>query len=148
MDRLRLIALDSEDLAVISAHLQDAILKVGDMKWLKREGRFVIAVNRFAWEAADGGKRRRSFERRRSALHFDRVRAVRAQRIRQDAADAVLELLAISFAEAEAPGGAITLTFAGGGEVQLEVECIEAQLADLGPAWGTANRPQHEIDAD
>ena len=147
MDLLRLIALDGEDLTVISAHLQDAVLKVGDLKWLKREGRFVLVLNRFVWESF-AGVRRRTFERRRTALHFDRVDKARAHRIRQDAPDAVLNLLAISFTEGEAPSGVVTLTFAGGGEITLDVECLESQLADLGPAWETANKPLHALDDD
>ncbi len=148
MDRLRLIALDSEDLAVISAHLQDAVLKVGDMKWLKREGRFVLGLNRFAWETSGEGKRKRHFERRRSVLHFDRVQQVAAQNIHQERPDAVLDLLAIRFEETVTPAGEVSLIFAGGGEVKLTVECIEAQLSDLGPAWGTENRPTHDVEAD
>jgi hypothetical protein len=54
-DRLRLIALDAEDLAVLSAHVQDAVLKVGQMRWMPRERRFVIGLNRFAWEAMPEG---------------------------------------------------------------------------------------------
>jgi len=150
MDQLKLLALDEEDLAILSAHVQDAVLKISDVKWLPKENRFVLAMNRFAWEAppqASGrGKRsRKNFERRRSVLHFERVNAVRATRIRQKAEGAVLELLAIRFEAGKAPAGTVELVFAGGGAIRLEVECIEAQLSDLGAAWATENLPTHDL---
>lgn len=146
MDRLKLVALDAEDLEVVSAHVQDAVLKVGDLKYLKKEQRFVLALNRFVWEREAGSGRRSSYERRRSVLHFERVRAARASRIRRDDPDAVLELLAAQFEERDPPSGVVTLTFAGGGALELEVECLEARLADLGPAWATTAKPSHPLD--
>jgi hypothetical protein len=104
-------------------------------------------MNRFGWECAESGPRR-SFERRRSALTFDRVRSVKTSGIHRDRPDAVLELLAISFEPADSPGGYVTLIFAGGGAVRIEVECIEARLADLGAAWATAAMPNHELAED
>jgi hypothetical protein len=142
MDALKLAALDAEDLAVISAHLQDAVLKVGDIDWRPREKRLLIQLNRFAWEKAD--RARRGFERRRALLHFARVESVRSSRIRRDAPDAVLSLLAVRFEPGDAPAGVVDLTFSGGGTLRLSVECIEASLADLGAAWGTQNRPVHQ----
>jgi hypothetical protein len=146
-DRLKLAAFDEEDLAVISAHVQDAVLKVGDMVYLPREKRFAIAMNRFIWETAETG-RRKSFERRRAALSFDRVLKARLSNIDRDRPDAVLELLAVSFDADDAPAGKVTLIFAGGGAVQLEVEVIEARLADLGTAWATQAKPSHDLAAD
>jgi len=144
-ERLRLIALDEEDLAILSAHLQDAVLKVGDMTWLGSERRFALVANRFAWERE---KPRRLFsraehERRRTGLVFDRVTAVRSLGFDHRAKDAVLVLLAIRFEATDAPAGTITLVFAGEATVQLDVECIEARMDDLGPAWATAHRPLH-----
>jgi hypothetical protein len=144
-DLLKLAALDEEDLAVVSAHVQDAVLKVADMAYLPKEGRFVVAMNRFTWEQAD---KSRSYERRRAALTFDRVRAARTSRIRRDRSEAVLELLAIEFNPSDAPAGAVDLIFAGGGAVRLEVECIEARLADLGAAWATSAKPSHDLEAE
>ena len=89
---------------------------------------------------------RASNERRRSALSFARAERPRAQNIRQDAKDAVLSLLAINFVAAEEPAGRIDLVFAGGATLSFDVECIEAQLADLGAAWATEHRPSHETD--
>lgn len=140
-DILKLIALDEEDLAVVSAHVQDAVLKVGDLSFLPKERRFVVAMNRFAWECMDG----RTHERRRAALSFDRVTAVKTSGIDRSRPDAVLNLLAVEFTPADLPAGAVTLIFAGGGAVRLDVECIETRLADLGTAWATSARPVHDL---
>ncbi len=145
-DRLKLLAMDDEDLAVISAHVQDAVLKVSDLVNLPKEHRFALGMNRFIWEKAEGG--RKNFERRRAALTFDRVLSVQTSRIRRDRPEAVLELLAIAFEPGEAPAGNVTLHFAGGGAIRLTVECIEARLADLGAAWSTRLKPSHDIAAD
>ena len=144
-DRLRLIALDTEDLAILSAHVQDAVLKIGEMSWIREEKRFVLAMNRFAWEHAGKGGRRREYQRRRSALHFERVEAVKSTGLDRDAKDAVLELLAIRFEPRENPSGDVLLDFAGGATLRLSVECLEAQLADLGPAWSTPLLPRHSL---
>lgn len=145
-DRLRLLALDVEDLAIVSAHVQDAVLKVGDMLWMAGERRFVLAMNRFAWEAgADGGGRRRGYQRRRAALHFERVETVKSAGIDREAKETVLELLAVGFEARESPSGDVVLQFAGGATLRLLVECLEGQLADLGPAWSTPRAPRHVL---
>lgn len=145
MDQLKLAALDAEDLEVLSAHLQDAVLTVGDIRYLPKERKAIFVVNRFVWDKA-ADKRSGEHERRRAALAVTQVSAMKASRIRQDAKGAVLELLAVTFEEGDAPAGRIKLEFAGGGTVLLEVDCIEAQLADLGAAWSTPNRPAHDLD--
>ena len=141
VDRVRLDALDEEDLAVIAAYVQDAVVKTADLIYLPKENRFVLAMNRFAWETA--ADKSRGFERRRAALTFDRVLAVKTQGIDRDG-DAVLDLLTVEFAPIDAPAGAIDLVFAGGATVRLAVECIEARLSDLGPAWATGAKPSHD----
>jgi len=149
MDRLKLVAFDGEDLAVISACVQDAVLKVGDTAFLPKEHRFACVMNRFVWEKMpDGSARRKEYERRRSGMHFDRVRAVRSTGVERKNSDQVLELLAISYDPAgpETPEGTVTLIFAGGAAIALDVECIEAAMADLGPAWATACCPEHKLD--
>ena len=86
-DCLKLQAIDEEDLAVISAHVQDAILKVGDMSYLPKEKRFAIAMNRFGWEVAADDD---TLQRRRSALVFDRVAGAKCCQMRRDQPDAVM----------------------------------------------------------
>jgi hypothetical protein len=139
---LKLTALDSQDLEVISASMQDAVLKAGDIRYLKREKKLALVARRFAWEASGSTN-----ERRLTGLHFGRVLAVRSQGIDRDAKDAVLSLLSITFLPTDEPAGTIAIAFSGGVTLHLDVECIEARLADLGPAWETGRRPSHEADA-
>lgn len=143
MDRLKLIALDAEDLSIVSAYCQDAVLKSGDIQYFPAEKRLVLAMNRFAWERAE--VRKRSYERRRTVLHFARVSRVSTLGIDPRAKDRVLSLLAITFEENEAPAGTVELVFAGGAGMRIEVECIEAQLTDMAAAWEAGSRPEHEV---
>src|SRR4029077_18375792 len=129
MDPLKLIALDKDDLAVISTHLQHAIVSVGDMFWLRAEKRLVLGVNRFDWEAAGGDNPQ--YRRRRTAGRFERVNAVKCRNVHQDNKDAVLSLLAVDFVEGDPPAGAILLTFSGGATLRLVLECLGARASDL-----------------
>jgi hypothetical protein len=143
-DRLRLVALDGEDLAVLSAHVQDAVLRVRDINWMPRDKHFVLAMNRFVWEAAAGGSwRRRDYQRRRSVLHLARVEKVQSVGIDREATGAVLNLLAIRFEPVNEPSGDVVLDFAGGATIRLSVEVLEVELTDLGPAWSTPLAPRH-----
>ncbi|MCK7615157.1 DUF2948 family protein [Roseibium sediminicola] len=144
MDQLKLAALDEEDLQVLSAHLQDAVLTVADIRYLPKEQKAVFVMNRFVWDK-EADKRSREHERRRSALAFAQVKAMKAQNVNQKAKGAVLELLAVTFTAGEEPAGKILLAFAGGASLELAVDCIEAQLSDLGAAWSTPNLPQHDL---
>lgn len=142
MDSLKLMALDGEDLDIISAHVQDAVLKAGDLAFDARSGTFSLVINRFVWEKADASGT--SFERRRAALIFKRVQAVRSIGIDRTNRDTVLALLAIRFnARDEGPDGTIELLMAGDASLAFDVECIEVQLADTGGAWETMSKPVH-----
>lgn len=143
MTPLKLVALDEKDLEIVSAHTQDAVMKVGELAYLPDVRRFVAPMKRFAWEASTGFFRRRD-ERRQSVLHFDRVLAARLSAVDRSKPDDVLSLLAIRFAQSDAPAGTIELIFSGGGSIRLDVECVEARLADLGAAWQAASRPTHK----
>ena len=138
MPDLKLLALDGEDLEVISATTQDAVVRVGDMGFAKADRRFALLMNRFAWE--EGGKTR---QRKRAALDFGRVTDVKVQGIDTNAVDGVLELLAIRYTMTDDPVGTIDLDFAGGGTIRLDVECIEVRLQDLGAAWAAKATPDH-----
>jgi hypothetical protein len=142
MDALKLIALDEQDLGIISACVQDAVMKVGDLEFLPAAKRFIAPMNRFAWEKKSSFFRQHN-ERRQSVLHFDRVLGAKLSGISRDKPAEVLALLAISFVPLSGPAGIVELIFAGDGAVMLEVECIEARLADLGSAWEAASRPAH-----
>jgi hypothetical protein len=144
MKDLKLIALDPEDLRILSCHLQDAVIRVEDMAYIKNEMRFAALASRFDWECATSSTH--EFQRRRSGVRFERVSGAQVQDIDLKQKDAVLSLLAITFEPAELPSGTLTLHFAGGGAVRLLVECIEAELRDLGAAWSTQVKPQHAGD--
>ncbi|MBB2752655.1 UNVERIFIED_ORG: hypothetical protein GGI57_003358 [Rhizobium aethiopicum] len=142
MTDLKLVALDNEDLAIISAHMQDSVFKVGDIDWSPRDAQFALAVNRFVWEGAE--RKRRGFERRRAALVFKRVLAVRSLGIDRGKRDEVLSLLALRFEQkGEGPEGTIELSLSGTASIALDVECIEVQLADIGGAWEASSKPRH-----
>ena len=113
-----------------------------DIHWRPAEKRVVVALNRFDWEAANGAAP--EFRRRRAALRFERVLGLQMpqRRCRRTRIE-VLNLLAVAFAETDPPGGVVTLIFSGGAALRLEVECLEAELADLGPAWATECCPAH-----
>lgn len=142
MDLLKFVVLDEEDLEVVSAHVQDAVVKATEVMWRPQEKRLVVALNRFDWEGAQAEEP--EFRRRRAALRFERVLACKCRDI--DGRDAVLNLLAVEFSETDAPSGVVTLTFSGGGALRLDVECLEAELADLGPTWTAVACPAHVID--
>ena len=140
---LRLIALDPDDLSVMSAHLQDTLIPIDSLAYLPKEKRFALVGRRFDWvEAAAGG-----CQRWQTGLHFESVRAVARAGFEQTETDRVLNLLAIGFEAGEAPGGTIIMTFSGGAAIRLEVECVEAQMRDLGERWRCDTQPSHPVDA-
>ncbi len=132
-------AQDSADLEIISARLQDAVARIGDLVYLPKSRRFAALFNRFRWESKDD-------TRIRAGLHFENVISAKALNLKRDDPDAVVSLLAIRFTPkgAEDPGGEVELVFAGGGALKLEVECIEAELADISGEWAALGRPRHE----
>jgi len=141
MADLKLLALDQEDLDVVSAHTQDAVVRVGDMGFAQADNRFALLMNRFDWTAS-GGK---TGQRKRAAMHFDRVQSVKCAGIDLNAHDGVLELLAITFEPVDDPSGVVELNFAGGGTIRLAVECLEVRMQDLGGAWAAKLKPQHAL---
>jgi len=148
MSELKLVAFDADDLAVISAHMQDAVLKVADLAYLPAEKRFAALGNRFDW--ADALKEERpsaeAYTRRQTALRFERVLTAKVHGIDMRRKDAVLSLLAVNFEPRDVPAGSVTLHFSDGGAIRLEVECIEAELKDLGPVWSVQSMPRHPED--
>jgi hypothetical protein len=127
---LKLIALDVDDLAVISAHVQDARVHTADIIWRQNEKRLVVGMNRLDWEQTLAGET--APRRLIAALRFDRVLACKARNIALENADTALELIGIEFHPGEAPGGSAILMFSHGGAIRLDVECLECELTDLG----------------
>jgi hypothetical protein len=134
---LRLTARDTDDLAVISAHMQDAVVKLDDISFNSKRRQFVLVANRFAWDAAP------EKQRRRAGLHFESVLAVQRAGFANTGNETILSLLAITFAPTESPAGFVLLAFSAGHSVRLEVECLDAVMADIGPAWSTDFQPDH-----
>ena len=129
-EQLKLIALDADDLAVISAHVQDARLQASDIVWRQDEKRLVVGLDRLDWEQTlSGGTAPR---RMIAALRFDRVLACKSRNIDLEAPEAMLELVGIEFHPGEAPSGSAILLFSHGGALRLDVECLECALTDLG----------------
>ncbi len=135
-DRPRLSARSVEDLAVLAALLQDAIVPLGDMAFLEGEHSFVLALNRFRWETGEDAAER---ERIMSGLRFDAVRRVQYRGIRRGNRSQFLSLLTISYDD-----GIVMLHFAGGGRIRLEVDELRCVLEDFGEPWPTPSTPSHD----
>ena len=140
MKKLKLVARDADDMKVLSACLQDSVMKVADMAHLSQARRFVLMVNRYCWENDTQPMRARA------GLQFIGVDKVQLKQINQQRGDGVLSVLAVEFVEADAPAGAISIIFSGGGEIRLAVEACEAILEDVSDAWPARSKPAHEID--
>ncbi len=139
---LKLLAEDAADLEIMAAAAQDALVRVRDVSYDSKARRFTALINRFRWETANAHA---PYERIRTALSFESVLGVKSRNVRRDAPDALASMLSVTFAPApEPPGGEVRITLAGGGEIALEVECLEALLLDVGPSWNTPRRPDHE----
>jgi len=129
---LKLLAFDPDDLAVISAHVQDARVEIGDIVWRQAEKRLVIGLHRLDWEQTLSGEPVPG--RLIAALRFERVLACKSRAIDMSCKDEALELIGLEFYTApEPPGGSVVLMFSRGGMLRLDVECLECALTDLGP---------------
>ena len=139
-DKLRLSALDADDLSVISAAVQDSLVAVRDCAHFADEKRFVLLLNRFCWEADPGVETK--YWRTHSALVFNEVRAVHHHKIPLDTPDRMLELLAV---EAENDHSA-TLRFAADRAIRLEIGRLACHLGDVGEPWPTPWKPAHPVE--
>ena len=141
MSSLKLLAEDAEGLAIVAAATQDGLAKPLDIRFDAKSRTFGLEINRFQWERA--GKRMPYF-RSRAVLAFAGVASVRSRNVSKSI-DAVHSLMDVTFAPAaEPPGGVVTITFADDTQIQLNVECLDVTLADIGPAWPTRRKPEHE----
>ncbi len=141
---LKLRAVNPNDLEVISALLQDAAIKRDDMAWDKTGQRFAMVFNRFIHEKRRWFKRP-SGERIHCGLHIEGVESVRMRGLDESEGGNILALLALHYSpQEEEPAATITMEFAGGGAVQIDVECVDAVMADMGEAWEAISRPDHQ----
>ena len=147
IDELKLVALDRDDIEVVSAHLQDALVRVADIFWQPHEHRFVMGLSRFDWIGAADAKptNKPDYRRCRTALRFERVLSCKCRNLDQTNKDARLNLLAVEFETKDPPAGVVIMTFSGGGVIRLDVECLEAELADLGEIFVADGCPNHSI---
>jgi hypothetical protein len=143
---LRLRAEDADDLAILSAAAQDALFRVKDAVFDAKGHRFTVVMDRFRWETAGIVG---PYQRIKAGLSFDSVTAVKSHRVRRERPEAQAWLLAVEFApDPDPPGGAVRLVLAGGGEIRLTVECIDAALVEAGAPWPTPRKPDHTKDFD
>ena len=126
---LKLIALDADDLAVISAHVQDARVQTADIIWRQGEKRLVVGMSRLDWEQTLSGQT--APRRLVAALRFDRVLSCKSRNIDMGTPDTALELVGIEFHPGEPPAAA-RCCCSPGGALRLDVECLECELTDLG----------------
>jgi hypothetical protein len=144
---LKLLAEDRDDLLIVSAAVQDAIFKVSDAVWLPNKRRFTLRLQRFVHpdETGKGTGSASHGQRVWAALAFEGVLAVQAKKVAQSRRDAFASLLSLAFEPGEAPGGKLTLSLADGGEILLQLECIDAVLVDLSPAREAVAKPDHDL---
>jgi hypothetical protein len=150
--RLLLRAADAEDLRVIAACLQDAILPLSDACFLAEERRFVLVVNRFRWEIESDETIEPEtglHERVLCGVRFEGVKRVASRGIDRRHQTLPLEILTVMVEEGLGPGEyALQVVFAGGGAIRLEVDRILCHLEDLDEAWPTPWRPHHPVETE
>ncbi|MFN3231599.1 MAG: DUF2948 family protein [Alphaproteobacteria bacterium] len=135
---LKLRAENADDLTVFGGYLQDATIRVGDIAWLPQQHRLALVCNRFMWE-----RENKPWLRTRCGLHFETVSKAQTRGIPMNEKDHILELLTVHAVEQDSRA-LITLAFAGGADIRLEAEVVDAELTDLGAPWETPNRPMHD----
>ena len=140
---LKLLALNDDDLKVLSAHLQDSVVLVKDIIFLKKSRTFLMMVNRFMWEDIERGIFREN-KRIRCAVKFENVLEVKSRNVSQKKKDKILELLSID-SEVKNNKKELLITFAGNNEIILIVEEINILLDDVGFPWKVKHVPKHQL---
>ena len=138
--KLKLSALDADDLAIISAAVQDALVAVRDCAYLKDEKRFVLLLNRFRWE--DDPEAGTGFSRTHSALVFNEVTGVRHHDIPTGQPDRMLEVLAVALENDRS----VLVRFSAGRAIRLEIGRLACHLGDVGEPWPTPWKPAHPVE--
>ena len=143
VQNLKLIAKTDEDLRVISAHLQDSIVKTSDIANLKKNRIFLMQLNRFMWEDVEKGVFRKN-KRIRSVLKFENILKVASKNVDQKKNDRFLDFLAIETSKMPDKNYEMNLIFSGDVVLKLIAEAIEVTLDDQGSAWESKNKPEHK----
>ena len=141
---LKLIGKNLEDIKVISSHLQDSVVTVRDIVFLKQNRTFIMIVNRFMWEDVEKGIFRQN-KRIRCAVKFEEVIKVKSQNINQKKINKFLECLAIQCLLTTDDLYKINIFFSGGGIITIISEAINVVLDDLGKPWIVKRIPMHQI---
>ena len=141
---LKLLGKHQEDLKIISAYLQDSIIIVKDIVFLKRNRTFIMIVNRFMWENVEKGVFRQN-KRIRCAVKFEEVIKVESKNINQKNKNKPLECLAIKCSSIFDETYKINIFFAGNSIITLTSEVIACALQDIGKSWNVKHIPVHKI---
>ena len=144
---LKLIGKTKEDLKVISAHLQDAIVSISGIANLKKNRIFLIQLNRFMWEDVEQGIFRKN-KRIRTILKFDHVTKVASKNIDFNKKDDFLDFLAIESNEMADKTIEMNLIFSGNSVIKVFTEVIEVTLDDQGDPWESKSKPKHNLYSD
>ena len=143
VQNLKLIAKTDEDLRVISAHLQDSIVKTSDIANLQKNKIFLMQLNRFMWEDIEKGVFRKN-KRIRTVLKFENVLKATSKNVNQKKNDRFLDFLAIEMFKMPDKNFEMNLIFSGDVAIKLVVEAIEVTLDDQGSSWESKNKPRHD----
>ena len=143
VQNLKLIAKTDEDLRVISAHLQDSIVKTSDIANLQKNKIFLMQLNRFMWEDVEKGVFRKN-KRIRTVLKFENVLKATSKNVNQKKNDRFLDFLAIEMFKMPDKNFQMNLIFSGDVVIKLVVEAIEVTLDDQGSPWESKNKPRHD----
>lgn len=144
---LNLLAIDAEDLQVLSSLVQDAVFPVSEIRWDKSGRRFAILLNRFRWEDVPRAQARgREVERVQSVLMVQDVQNVQSQGVAPQDSDLVMSLLSIEFEPTQDGMGRLTLVLAGDGAIRLDVETVDVTLKDVTRPYVAPSRkvPKHD----
>tara|TARA_B100000700_G_scaffold330822_1_gene459306 strand:- start:319 stop:768 length:450 start_codon:yes stop_codon:yes gene_type:complete len=141
---LKLLGKNEEDVKTISAYLQDSIVSVKNIIFLKKNRTFIMLVNRFMWEDAEKGVFRKN-KRIKSVVKFEEVNKVRSQNIDQEKKSNLLELLAIKCNLDINETYKINIFFSGGGIITIISESLDIILDDIGEPWNVMRAPRHRI---
>tara|TARA_B100001996_G_scaffold303100_1_gene243836 strand:+ start:68 stop:511 length:444 start_codon:yes stop_codon:yes gene_type:complete len=141
---LKLIANSDEDLRVISAHLQDAIVYTSDIVNLKKNRIFLMQLNRFMWEDVEKGVFRKN-KRIRTILKFENVISVLSKGINQKKKSRFLDFLAMESSSLSDETYEIRLIFSGDAIIRVNTEVIDLTLDDQGSPWESKTKPKHKF---